>query len=174
MKEGGRTLLARIRAVAPDVPLGVALDLHANVTPGMVAAADVIIGFKTYPHVDMAETGAHVARLVGRMLDEGLAPHQAWCHPPQLAHTLRMDTRVPGPMADLVAGPCEAAHAQLLARMRELQPRLEFARLEETLHHRVAVKQNQVVLRKRDGGARADSEREPHAQQEEDSFHDSQ
>lgn len=103
LDDGEGELLARIRAIAPDVPLGVALDLHANVTPGMVAAADVIVGFKTYPHVDMAETGAHVARLVERMLDAGLRPHQAWCHPPQLAHTLRMDTRVPGPMADLVA-----------------------------------------------------------------------
>ncbi|ACA15317.1 MlrC domain protein [Methylobacterium sp. 4-46] len=101
--DGEGELLARIRAIAPDVPLGVALDLHANVTARMVENADVIIGFKTYPHVDMAETGDHVAHLVGRMLDEGLRPHQAWCHPPLLAHTLRMDTRVPGPMADLVA-----------------------------------------------------------------------
>ncbi|MGH1571984.1 M81 family metallopeptidase [Methylobacterium sp. P31] len=84
------------------MPLGVALDLHANVTARMVEAADVIVGFKTYPHVDMVETGAHVARLVGRMLDEGVRPHQVWCHPPQLAHTLRMDTRVAGAMADLV------------------------------------------------------------------------
>ena len=101
--DGEGELLARLRAIAPDVPLGVALDLHANVTARMVANADVIVGFKTYPHVDMAETGEHVARLVGRMLDEGLRPHQAWCHPPLLAHTLRMDTRVKGPMADLVA-----------------------------------------------------------------------
>ncbi|GJD57045.1 M81 family metallopeptidase [Methylobacterium dankookense] len=101
--DGEGELLARIRAIAPDVPLGVALDLHANVTARMVENADVIVGFKTYPHVDMAETGAHVARLVGRMLDEGLRPHQAWCHPPLLAHTLRMDTRVPGAMADIVA-----------------------------------------------------------------------
>jgi microcystin degradation protein MlrC len=100
--DGEGELLARIRAIAPDVPLGVALDLHANVTARMVEAADVIVGFKTYPHVDMVDTGAHVARLVGRMLDEGMRPHQAWCHPPQLAHTLRMDTRVPGAMADLV------------------------------------------------------------------------
>ncbi|MGV7033893.1 M81 family metallopeptidase [Methylobacterium symbioticum] len=101
--DGEGELLARIRAIAPQVPLGVALDLHANVTARMVAHADVIVGFKTYPHVDMAETGAHVARLVGRMLDDGLRPHQAWCHPPLLAHTLRMDTRVPGAMADFIA-----------------------------------------------------------------------
>lgn len=101
--DGEGELLARIRALAPGVPLGVALDLHGNITARMVANCDAIAGFKTYPHVDMAETGALVAGIVGRMLDEDLKPHRAWVHPPMLAHTLRMDTRVPGPMQDAVA-----------------------------------------------------------------------
>jgi microcystin degradation protein MlrC len=102
LEDGEGELLARIRAVAPDVPLGVALDLHGNITERMVANADVLVGFKTYPHVDMYETGAHAVRLVGRMLDEGLAPKRAWCHPPQLAHTLKMNTGVPGAMQDAI------------------------------------------------------------------------
>ncbi|TXN81501.1 M81 family metallopeptidase [Methylobacterium sp. WL8] len=101
--DGEGELLSRIRALAPGVPLGVALDLHGNVTDRMVANCDAIAGFKTYPHVDMAETGTLVAGIVGRMLDEGLAPRRAWVHPPMLAHTLRMDTRVPGPMYSAVA-----------------------------------------------------------------------
>lgn len=100
--DGEGEMLARIRALAPGVPLGVALDLHGNITPRMVANCDAIAGFKTYPHVDMAETGDLVAGIVGRMLDEGLAPARAWIHPPMLAHTLRMDTRVAGPMQDAV------------------------------------------------------------------------
>lgn len=100
--DGEGELLARVRALAPGVPLGVALDLHGNVTQRMVAHCDALAGFKTYPHVDMAETGERVAGIVGRMLDEGLAPARAWIHPPMLAHTLRMDTRVPGPMRDAV------------------------------------------------------------------------
>lgn len=100
--DGEGELLARIRALAPNVPLGVALDLHGNVTPRMVAQCDALAGFKTYPHVDMAETGDRVAAIVGRMLDEGLRPACAFVHPPMLAHTLRMDTRVPGPMRDAV------------------------------------------------------------------------
>ncbi|WP_414475221.1 M81 family metallopeptidase [Microvirga sp. M2] len=108
LDDGEGALLARIRAVAPDVPVGVALDLHGNITARMVANADVLVGFKTYPHVDMAETGAHVARLVGRMLDERLAPQRAWCHPPQLAHTLRMNTGVPGAMQDAIFAAREA------------------------------------------------------------------
>ena len=101
--DGEGELLARIRALAPGVPLGVALDLHGNITARMVANCDALAGFKTYPHVDMAETGTLVAGIVGRMLDEGLAPCRAWIHPPMLAHTLRMDTRLPGPMQAAVA-----------------------------------------------------------------------
>src|SRR5690606_22441253 len=52
-EDGEGVLLERLREMAADTPIGVALDLHANVTPRMVAAADVIVGFKTYPHVDM-------------------------------------------------------------------------------------------------------------------------
>ncbi len=108
LDDGEGELLARIRTVAPNVPVGVALDLHGNITERMVANADVLVGFKTYPHVDMVETGAHVARLIDRMLGEGLAPKRAWCHPPQLAHTLRMNTGVPGAMQDAIAAAREA------------------------------------------------------------------
>jgi microcystin degradation protein MlrC len=108
LEDGEGELLGRIRAVAPDVPVGVALDLHGNITERMAANADVLVGFKTYPHVDMHETGAHVARLVGRMLDEGLAPKRAWCHPPQLAHTLKMNTGAPGAMQDAIAAARQA------------------------------------------------------------------
>ena len=33
------------------------LDLHANISDGMVALADVLVGYDTYPHIDMAERG---------------------------------------------------------------------------------------------------------------------
>jgi microcystin degradation protein MlrC len=90
--DGEGELLRRIRAVAPDVPIAVALDLHGNITQAMVDAADVIVGFKTYPHVDMHETGAHAARLLFDWLDGGPRPHVAWAQPPLLSHTLRSAT----------------------------------------------------------------------------------
>ena len=59
--DGEGSLLERIRKIAPHTPLGVALDLHANVTPKMIANCDVMLSFKTYPHIDMYEIGrAHV------------------------------------------------------------------------------------------------------------------
>ncbi|MEQ9122565.1 MAG: M81 family metallopeptidase, partial [Alphaproteobacteria bacterium] len=46
-------LLARVRAIVGDgVPVGGELDLHCSITPEMLAAADVLITYKEYPHVD--------------------------------------------------------------------------------------------------------------------------
>jgi hypothetical protein len=45
--DGEGTLLAQIRRIAPRVPLGVAPDLHGNVTEAMIDHSDVIVGFKT-------------------------------------------------------------------------------------------------------------------------------
>ncbi|GAB4467300.1 MAG: M81 family metallopeptidase [Burkholderiaceae bacterium] len=90
--DGEGELLRRIRAVAPATPLAVALDLHGNLTQAMVDAADAIVGFKTYPHVDMVETGAHAARLLFDWLDGGPRPFVAWAQPPLLSHTLRSAT----------------------------------------------------------------------------------
>jgi microcystin degradation protein MlrC len=90
--DGEGELLRRIRTVAPEVPLAVALDLHGNITQAMVDAADVMVGFKTYPHVDMYETGAHAARLLAHWLDGGTRPRLAWAQPPLLSHTLRSAT----------------------------------------------------------------------------------
>ncbi len=90
--DGEGELLRRIRDFAPNTPLAVALDLHGNVTQAMVDAADVIVGFKTYPHVDMFETGVHAARLLFDWIDGGPRPHVAWAQPPLLSHTLRSAT----------------------------------------------------------------------------------
>lgn len=87
--DGEGDLLLRLRAAAPGVPIGVALDLHANVTPAMVDNADVIVGFKTYPHIDMYETGAHAGRLLFDLLAGRSRPFTRWRGLPLMAHTLR-------------------------------------------------------------------------------------
>lgn len=106
--DGEGELLARIRAVAPRIPIGVALDLHANVSARMVENSDIMVGFKTYPHVDMVETGEHVARLMGQVLDQGGTPAQIHRRLPMLAHTLMMNTQAPGAMRAAIAA-AEAA-----------------------------------------------------------------
>lgn len=90
--DGEGDLLARVRAAAPGVPIGVALDLHGNITQKMVDHADVLVGFKTYPHVDMYETGAHAARLLLAMLQGGPRHSVRWHSLPLMSHTLRSTT----------------------------------------------------------------------------------
>lgn len=65
LDDGEGELLARVRRiVGPDVPVIASLDLHANVTGEMLREADGLAAFRTYPHVDMADTGEHAARLL--------------------------------------------------------------------------------------------------------------
>ncbi|MSQ58194.1 MAG: M81 family peptidase [Betaproteobacteria bacterium] len=70
MQDGEGELLARVRAVVGDkTPVVASLDLHANVTRKMLRLADVLIAYRTYPHTDMAETGARAAHYLMRLLD---------------------------------------------------------------------------------------------------------
>jgi microcystin degradation protein MlrC len=64
-------LLRRLRAVVgPDLPIVASLDFHANLSPQMAGLATALLSFRTYPHVDMAASGARAARclhdLIGR------------------------------------------------------------------------------------------------------------
>ncbi|MGJ7490293.1 M81 family metallopeptidase [Variovorax sp. ZT4R33] len=60
-------LIARIRrVVGTDVPIVASLDLHANVTLRMLAEADALVSYRSYPHVDMAATGELAAQLLAR------------------------------------------------------------------------------------------------------------
>ena len=70
--DGEGEILRRVRqAVGPRVPIAASLDLHANVTRAMRETADALVAYRSYPHVDMAETGARAARLLDRTLRTG-------------------------------------------------------------------------------------------------------
>jgi microcystin degradation protein MlrC len=82
--DGEGALLRMIRAeVGPDLPIAISLDLHANLTQTMVDLANSIAIFRTYPHLDMAETGA---RCLPRLLDHiaGWRPEKAFRQCPYL------------------------------------------------------------------------------------------
>jgi microcystin degradation protein MlrC len=88
--EGG--LLERMRAVAPGLPIAVTCDLHCNLTRRMADNCTALIGYKTYPHVDMYDVGAQVGRILLRALAGEIEPIMAWGAVPLLAQTLRMGT----------------------------------------------------------------------------------
>ena len=88
-EDGEGELLVRIREVAPEVPIGVTLDMHTNLYPAMVEHADVIAGYQTYPHIDYFETGVRAARPIFAMLRGEARPVAAWGNRPMLPHVMR-------------------------------------------------------------------------------------
>ncbi|MDP9365915.1 MAG: M81 family metallopeptidase, partial [Chloroflexota bacterium] len=73
------TLLADVRAlVGPTVPIVAVLDSHANLTPTMTGAADLLVGYRTYPHVDVVERGRDALDGLLRLCDEGVRPSTAF------------------------------------------------------------------------------------------------
>ncbi|MFK7765414.1 MAG: M81 family metallopeptidase [Roseobacter sp.] len=70
--DGEGALLARLRqTLGDDIPLIASLDLHANVTARMVEASDVLTVYRTYPHIDMAATGARAHKMMHRIHQHG-------------------------------------------------------------------------------------------------------
>ena len=77
--DGEGEILRRVRElVGARVPLVASLDLHGNVTRAMLAHADAMVGYRTYPHVDMADTGARAARLLDTILRTGERPAKSF------------------------------------------------------------------------------------------------
>jgi microcystin degradation protein MlrC len=69
LDDGEGEILRRVRQlIGNDVPLVASLDLHANVTPQMIEQADALIAYRTYPHVDMADTGRAAAKHLALLL----------------------------------------------------------------------------------------------------------
>jgi microcystin degradation protein MlrC len=70
-------LLRRIRAVVGPAPIVGTLDLHVNMSDAMLAHADLLSAYRTYPHVDWGETGRRVARWLDRVRTWGTEPAKA-------------------------------------------------------------------------------------------------
>jgi len=103
--DGEGEILRRVReAVGPRVPVAASLDLHGNVTRAMVAHADGLVGYRTYPHVDMAATGARAARLLEAMLRSGTRPVKGYA-------TLDFLTGLPQQCSFIE--PCKGLYAEL-------------------------------------------------------------
>ena len=112
--DGEGTLLSDIRAVAPDLPIAVALDLHANMTSAIADNADAIAGYRTYPHIDMYETGERVGRILMGAISGETKPELVWSKRPMLPHTLCMRTDIE-PMGKLIDKARAAEDGELLA-----------------------------------------------------------
>ena len=98
-------LLERVRrAVGPKVPIVASLDSHANVTRRMIAASDLLVAFRTYPHVDMAETGRRAAAALALIIETRRRPEKAFRQLPFLIPILWQRT---------TTEPCQEIYAEL-------------------------------------------------------------
>lgn len=103
LEDGEGELLARIRAVVgPDLPIGITLDPHANVTEAMVRHAQIVVAYKTYPHVDMRERGNHAAEILRRTMAGEIRPVTLRVAPPMLEEVTGGRTDI-GPMVARIA-----------------------------------------------------------------------
>lgn len=71
-------LLRQVRAiVGPKVVVGAELDLHNHLTDAMVTNADLLISFKEYPHIDIAERAFELVDLCAATVRGEIRPQPA-------------------------------------------------------------------------------------------------
>lgn len=89
LEDGEGALLARLRGIAPETPIAVALDMHTNMYPAIVANATAVAGYQTYPHIDVYQTGQRAGRAVIAAVKGAARPTMAWGNRPMLPHVMR-------------------------------------------------------------------------------------
>ena len=119
LDDGEGEILARVRKViGKDLPLVTSLDLHANVTPEMMEQADALIAYRTYPHVDMADTGRVAAYHLAPLLETKQRFAKAFRQLPFL---------IPLSWQATNDQPAKAIYQKLAALQSEAVPTLSFA-----------------------------------------------
>ena len=73
--DGEGEILTRLRAICGrDMPIAITLDLHANVSELMCDLANIIVSYKTYPHIDMRIAGRKAGDLMQATLRGEINP----------------------------------------------------------------------------------------------------
>lgn len=107
--EADATTIARIRSiVGGGVPITASFDFHANMAPEIADLLDGASAYRTYPHIDMAETAARALAQLERRLAGAPRAHGAIAKRPMVLHSFHMRHEA-GPMAEVWA---EAAAAE--------------------------------------------------------------
>lgn len=114
LEDGEGTLLKRLRELDPKMPVGVTLDMHANMYDDIVKYAAVVTGYHTYPHIDMFEAGYRAADILMRTIAGEINPVMAWGNRPMLPHVMRQGTHSE-PNKSLQAKCIAFEHKQALA-----------------------------------------------------------
>ncbi len=104
-------IAARVRAaVGPDLPIGVAMDLHGNNTQQLIASTNAVVFFRENPHIDARERARECASIIVRAVRGEVRPVQAMETPPLVINITRQHTGSE-PLKSLMAE-CEALIAE--------------------------------------------------------------
>ena len=96
-------LVRRVRrVVGPDVAIGVTLDLHSNTSDDLVGSVECMEAYRTYPHVDIADTGRRAARVLYDIVVSGNRRKHA---------TRRLDFLIPLPWQCSLVEPMRGIYA---------------------------------------------------------------
>ena len=78
-EDGEAQLLKLVREiVGQNLPVVVSLDLHGNLSPEFIEYASAVTIYRTYPHLDMADTGGRAQKLMSKLLDKSTHFYTAW------------------------------------------------------------------------------------------------
>ncbi len=102
-EDGEGELLTRIRdVVGASMPIAITLDPHANVSNRMCALADIVVSFKTYPHVDMRDSGRHAGEILHKTMAGEIKPRTIRVGRPMLEEVNGGRTDI-GPMIERIS-----------------------------------------------------------------------
>ena len=102
-EDGEGALLEALRAkVGREMPIAVSLDLHANVTDRMAALSDIIVSYRTYPHIDQYRIATEALDLLARTLAGEIAPKCTVARGALLDGVDHGRTTAPGPMLEVL------------------------------------------------------------------------
>lgn len=99
-------------AVGPDVPIVATLDPHGNVSELMVDSVDVLVAYRTDPHIDQVERGEEAADVMHELW-AGMTPHPVFVKLPIVAPNVSLFTDH-GPFAELIDLGEQRAHPDVL------------------------------------------------------------
>jgi microcystin degradation protein MlrC len=103
-------VLSRLRkALGPDFPIVVTLDLHGNVSQRLIDNCDIALAYRTCPHVDQKECGLRAYFLMHEMIRGGVRPCRALAKPPVIVNIMTHDTSLE-PLRSFMG---EAQHMEL-------------------------------------------------------------
>jgi len=76
-----------------DVPIVISCDLHANITSKMFEYTEYIEGYHTCPHIDLYRTGEKAARVLLKIIKEGIALDRGFVKLPMITPARTHDSK---------------------------------------------------------------------------------